>query len=106
MGTRESHAPTSVTDHFKDHQAHLRHGKETAGYIRGDTELGTRASEGAWVRRTTDKQKSMTLIEELKALVEKYGYDPKAGGLEPEEKDRCAECKEFGSWCRCHEKYK
>jgi len=48
----------------------------------------------------------MTLIEELKALVEKYGYDPKAGGLEPEEKDRCAECKEFGSWCRCHEKYK
>jgi hypothetical protein len=24
-----------------------------------------------------------TLLDELKALVEKYGYDPKAGGLEP-----------------------
>ena len=71
----------------------------------------------------------MTLIEELKALVEKYGYDPKNGGLdkemneaaddgaikedtnmieEEEEKEACdhscsGNCRREGCNCKCGE---
>ena len=47
----------------------------------------------------------MTLLDELVELVKKYGYEPKAGGIEVK-KEQCEECEETGAWCKCHLKYK